>query len=139
MCHPSYTAQKENDTGVDEGGPSRQFLSDAFLQMQTLSVPVGPSGERVEFFAQATAGANRGNVREIIPCRDDDIILRARKVLKQSVALDHVYSPEEEAQIEEVMSRVGLYSRAMGRMLVRYNTRIVDLTFIYHLLSCLFF
>jgi hypothetical protein len=34
------TAQKDSDTAIDLGGPLRQFLSDAMLQMRALSVPV---------------------------------------------------------------------------------------------------
>ena len=85
--------------------------------MQTLSVPVGEWGERVSIFEQATAGSKRGKILELIPCRDDDIIRKTRQALKQSITND-VYTPEEEKQVEDVMRQVGLYSRAMGRMLV---------------------
>ena len=36
----SNTEQEELDTAVDEGGPSREFISEVCLQMETLQVPV---------------------------------------------------------------------------------------------------
>jgi hypothetical protein len=36
--------QEKLDIGIDQGGPSRQFISDTCLQLQTLTVPVGLSG-----------------------------------------------------------------------------------------------
>jgi len=107
--------QMKLDTAVDEGGPSRQFHSDVFLQMQTLAVPVGKSGIKVPIFEQGTAGDKRGNVLEIIPIHDDELRRRIQAVLLK----DEKYSsPEVEDLIDRSIIRIEKYARAMGRIMV---------------------
>ena len=106
--------QKKLDTAVDEGGPSKQFLSDAWKQMQTLSVPV--LSDKVQLFQQATAGKKRQNVSEIIPIHDDYLIHQIKMIAAPAFERG---SPEMNNVIEETKNRIYAYARVMGRLMVR--------------------
>ena len=54
ILESSCSPAKEEDTAVDQGGPSRQFLTDVFKQIEILSVNVGT--ERVSLFQNTNSG-----------------------------------------------------------------------------------
>lgn len=115
----AYTCPKEQqklDTAIDEGGPSRQFMNDTFLQMQTLAVPVRGSGKSILLFHQAEAGEKRGRVIDLVPRRDDELEWEVMKIVQPRCT--EPVSPEIEVLVEETMTRVKEYSRVMGRMLL---------------------
>lgn len=91
------------DMAVDEGGPSRQFLSDAWKQLHALAVPViGKDGEtiqKVKLFEHA------GKALELIPIMDDEFTRSIAKVAEGDA-------------IEEATHRLKLYSRAAARLMV---------------------
>ena len=119
----------KDHTAVDAGGPSRQFINDVFLQMQTLAVPVNGSGsdskdgsnksgscQRIALFCQEEAGEKRGRVIELVPKRDDELERVVRKILCER--RKETDSPEIEVLILQTKTRIQEYSRAMGRILL---------------------
>eukprot|EP00956_Cyclotella_meneghiniana_P004100 scaffold4989_cov64-Cyclotella_meneghiniana.AAC.1 len=99
----------------DAGGPSRQFINDAFLQMKTLSIPVkvrGKSVRSVRLFCQETAGKIRESVIELLPRLDDDLEREVRGIAKMDDSTDQG-SPEVDAIVEKSIDRIKLYSRVM--------------------------
>lgn len=120
-----FLEQKKLDTAVDEGGPSKQFLSDAWKQMQTLVVPV--LSDKVQLFEQAEAGRKRENVLEIIPIHDDTLIYHIERIAARTFERG---SPEMNAVVEETKNRIHAYVRVMGRLMVRiillYVTQLCD-------------
>jgi hypothetical protein len=104
----------KEDTAIDQGGPSRQFINDAILQMQSLSVPVGEMS--VTLFCQETAGKSRESVKEIVPRLDDDLTRQVRAIAREKSTEQD--SPETNAIIDDAMTRIKLYSRVMGRILL---------------------
>ena len=119
---------RNDDTAIDAGGPSKQFLSDVWLQMKSLAVEVLTKDELKTFstknvnpdpvviFEEAIAGDNRKGVRELIPLSDDAIVQRINNNLTQ-VGISKDIS-EFEVFVERAKERVRLYSRAIGRFLV---------------------
>jgi hypothetical protein len=112
--------QEKLDTGIDQGGPSRQFISDTCLQLQTLTVPVGRSGA-VEMFYQGTRprGDTSENVWELIPQTDEWMIDKMKDIIYKENAGIEKTEPEVIALFEVAQTRVKLYCRAIGRILVR--------------------
>jgi hypothetical protein len=108
------TAQKNLDTAIDKGGPSRQFLSDSWNQIQTLAVPV-LSG-KVHIFKHDIAKEKRGAVLELIPLQDDYLIYRIEEIIGKE---NHdKKSPKFKAAVEDAKIRIYKYSRVVGRFLV---------------------
>ena len=105
--------QKAFDTAIDQGGPSMQFLSDAWKQMQCLAVPVLSS--KVEIFEQATAGKKRHNVLELIPIQDDYLIYKIHQI---AAGAGITVSDEVKKLVESTKTRIYCYARVMGRFLV---------------------
>jgi len=54
LYYLSSEAQKKGDTGKDEGGPSRQFLTDVFKQLGSLSISLGD--DSLELFGHTPSG-----------------------------------------------------------------------------------
>lgn len=103
------------DTAIDEGGPSRQFFSDVWKQLHTLAVPV--LKRKVQIFYQDKAiREEHGNPLELIPQRDDDLFKEIWKILEEHC--DGSDAPEMEALLDDARTRIKLYARAIGRMMV---------------------
>jgi hypothetical protein len=114
MLHTN-PVQKELDTAVDEGGPSRQFFSDVWKQLHTLAVPVLKGN--VQIFDQDVATRKEhGNPLELIPQRDDALLKQIMDIIEKEC--HEKDTPEIEAVIDEAKTRIRLYARAIGRMLV---------------------
>lgn len=105
----------KEDTAIDQGGPSRQFINDAILQMQSLSVPVGETSS-VKLFCQETAGKSRESVKEIVPRLTDDLKRQVRAIAREKSTEQD--SPEINVIIDDAMTRIKLYARVMGRILL---------------------
>ena len=131
------------DTAIDdEGGVSKQFLSDVWLQMKMLKVEVltkedmepykiiGMKSEQltkqmqdengrkpVMIFEEGIAGDNRNGVRELIPL--PDIVINQQ--IKYNLTQAGIKKDTTEFQyfVDRAKKRVRLYSRAIGRILVR--------------------
>ncbi|KAL7537829.1 hypothetical protein ACHAXR_008113, partial [Thalassiosira sp. AJA248-18] len=94
-------AQKKEDTGVDEGGPSRQFLTDVFKQLGALTIKVG--AESVSLFENTDSGV-QVMTDEIL----NDRIKRAAKKC----------SGKYEEIIEDSIKCAKDYVRAIGRIIL---------------------
>lgn len=98
-------AQKKKDTAIDEGGPYRQFVTDIFKQLDTLSVRVG--SRNVKLFENTSSGVN---------VKTDDIVnqsisIAAKKYVKNT-------EKEEKQIVNECTKRAKDYVRAIGRIIL---------------------
>ena len=128
------------DTAIDEGGPSKQFLSDVWLQMKMLKIDVltkeemeyykvtgmkskqnpgqksEPEHDPVMIFEEGIAGDSRKCVRELIPVTDEKINQQIKNNLTQAGVKEDI--SEFQDFVDRAEKRVRLYSRAIGRFLV---------------------
>eukprot|EP00804_Cyclotella_cryptica_P010431 CCRYP_020963-RC/>CCRYP_020963-RC protein AED:0.20 eAED:0.20 QI:1138/1/1/1/0.5/0.33/9/82/570 len=107
--------QKEWDTAVDEGGPSRQFFSDVWKQLHTLTVPL-LNGKVQIFYHDFALRQEHGNPLELIPHCDDALQKQIMDIIEKE--FHEKETPEIDALVEQAMTRINLYARAIGRMLL---------------------
>ena len=92
LYYLSSEAQKKGDTGKDEGGPSRQFITDVFKQLEGLSITLGD--DRLELFGHTCSG--------VMVITDE----RLEQFLKSAA----------KEKREELLKRAKDYARAIGRI-----------------------
>jgi len=97
----SSLAKRKEDTAVDEGGPTRQFLTDVFKQLDILCIKVG-EGE-VELFENTPGGVQVQT--------DDPLNSKIQALLKRS-------SDTHEDTVENAIKRAKDYVRAIGRIIL---------------------
>jgi len=110
-------AKKKEDTGVDEGGPSRQFITDVFKQVDMLSIQVG--GESVKLFENTPRGA----VVKTDDSLNQNISNFAKAYVTDKAAKGYVADPINRAKEQEKIVKVSIkqakdYSRAIGRIML---------------------
>jgi len=97
-CSPAI---KIEDTTVDKGGPSRQFLTDIFKQIEILSVEVGK--ERVKLFETSDSG----------------VTVVTDELLEHNISLAMKRSGEGDAEVKAAgFKRAKDYVRAIGRVML---------------------
>ena len=113
IYHHALKGNKKEDTAVDQGGPSRQFLTDVFKQIEVLSVKVGNA--RVSLFENTNSG--------VIVVTDDMLENSISIAAKTSSA---VLSAKDEAAaskrakkaVASAVKRAKDYVRAIGRIML---------------------
>ena len=85
-------AQKKGDTGKDEGGPSRQFLTDVFKQLGSLSISLGD--DSLELFENTSSG--------VMVATDE--------------RLEQFLNSAAKEKKEELLKQARDYARAIGRI-----------------------
>ena len=103
LIYLHYLASKKHDTGKDEGGPTRQFLTDLFKQLDTLSVKAGE--KKVKLFQNTEYG--------LVPIDDDNLNYKIKRGIK-------ALPKDKRGQIspEEIIKRAKVYARAIGRIML---------------------
>ena len=124
-------------TAIDEGGPSRQFLSDAWKQLHALFVYIIlPQNlvieEEVEEKKKTKKEEEEKKVKlfedgesALIPIKDEQLEEKIHAYLSKKCK--HKYekdSPEIQAAYQNTVVRVKEYARAIGRLLVCMNYEI---------------
>ena len=105
-CSPA----KKEDTAVDQGGPSRQFLTDVFKQIEVLSVMVG--NERVKLFQNTDSGVD--------VVTDDVLEHYISKAVKSSCADLSAAAAVKRAKKDsaDAVKQAKDYARAIGRIML---------------------
>jgi len=101
--------RKKGDTGVDEGGPSRQFLTEVFGQQGTLCVKIGDVS--VELFENTPSGAVVKTDERL-----SDTISRAAEVWIEKNK--EIVDDTKDQVTEKSIKRAKEYSRAIGRIMM---------------------
>ena len=85
-------AQKKGDTGKDEGGPSRQFLTDVFKQLGSLSISL--RDKTLSLFENTSSG--------VMVATDE--------------MLNEFLNSAAQEEKEELLKQARYYARAIGRI-----------------------
>ena len=138
-------------TAIDEGGPSRQFLSDAWKQLHALvvcieipqNVELKKTPQKVELKEETEEDKKKREEEEeeeeerekkekevklfeqgeseLIPIKDEQFEGKIHSYLKKKCKNYEKDSPEIQAVYEHTIVRVKDYARAIGRLLVCMN------------------
>ena len=95
--------RKKEDTGIDEGGPSRQFLTEVFKQLDMLSIKVG--NVNVKLFDHTPAGA--------VVTTDNNLY---EKISSAAKKFKPGSSSEQKVIQDKAIHQAKDYSRAIGRI-----------------------
>jgi hypothetical protein len=98
--HSCSSASKEEGTAVDQGGPSRQFLTDVFKQIDMLSVKVG--NESVNIFENTDSG----------------VFVLTDELLKNNIHVAAKRSGAKKKEKVAAIKRAKDYVRAVGRIII---------------------
>ena len=137
-------------TAIDEGGPSRQFLSDAWKQLHALFVYIIlPRNLVIEEEVEEKKKTKEEKKKEeeekkvklfeegksaLIPIKDEQLEEKIHAYLKKRCKKNYEKdSPEIQAAYQDTIDRVKEYARAIGRLMVCMNDFInfVLLHFVY--------
>mmetsp|Transcript_18710 Transcript_18710/g.33949 ORF Transcript_18710/g.33949 Transcript_18710/m.33949 type:complete len:932 (-) Transcript_18710:1162-3957(-) len=95
--------QKVLDTAIDEGGPTREFLSQCWMQMGDLKLPV-EGGTDVSLFEKHTHGW--------VPITDEMLRTKLKAALKENGRLS------DDSEYAGKIEQARMYYRAIGRIML---------------------
>ncbi|KAL7544849.1 hypothetical protein ACHAWF_008211, partial [Thalassiosira exigua] len=120
-------AQKDQDTAVDEGGPSRQFLTDVFKQLNSLRILpelqsyADGDGKRIDYSVEIYENTPSGVMVITDEKLTHDLERSARVIYERQEGKaqeDKKMTKGEEKIVDASIKRARDYTRAIGRIIL---------------------